>query len=107
MRDAGLFRESFGSATRTRVAFATKLRDWQSRWICRRRLAAVLFNPQSSIRPPSLKATAGKQSAIVIATRARSTSVHIDYATELNEQQLAAVTAAPGPLLVIAGAGSG
>jgi DNA helicase II / ATP-dependent DNA helicase PcrA len=31
----------------------------------------------------------------------------IDYATELNEQQLAAVTAPPGPLLVIAGAGSG
>jgi DNA helicase II / ATP-dependent DNA helicase PcrA len=37
----------------------------------------------------------------------RSTSVHIDYASELNEQQLAAVTAPPGPLLVIAGAGSG
>src|SRR5712672_685608 len=36
-----------------------------------------------------------------------STSVHIDYATELNEQQLAAVTAPPGPILVIAGAGSG
>jgi DNA helicase II / ATP-dependent DNA helicase PcrA len=36
-----------------------------------------------------------------------STSIHIDYAAELNEQQLAAVTAAPGPLLVIAGAGSG
>ena len=36
-----------------------------------------------------------------------SASVHIDYAAELNEQQLAAVTAPPGPLLVIAGAGSG
>ncbi len=37
----------------------------------------------------------------------RSTSIHVDYAAELNEQQLAAVTAPPGPLLVIAGAGSG
>src|SRR6187399_2697046 len=36
-----------------------------------------------------------------------STSVHIDYAAELNEQQVAAVTAPPGPILVIAGAGSG
>jgi DNA helicase-2/ATP-dependent DNA helicase PcrA len=36
-----------------------------------------------------------------------STSVHIDYAAELNEQQLAAVSAPPGPILVIAGAGSG
>ena len=36
-----------------------------------------------------------------------STSIHIDYAAELNEQQLAAVTAPPGPILVIAGAGSG
>jgi ATP-dependent DNA helicase UvrD/PcrA len=34
-------------------------------------------------------------------------STNVDYAAELNEQQLAAVTAAPGPLLVIAGAGSG
>src|SRR5512147_2260987 len=31
----------------------------------------------------------------------------IDYAGELNEQQYAAVTAMPGPSLVIAGAGSG
>jgi DNA helicase-2/ATP-dependent DNA helicase PcrA len=36
-----------------------------------------------------------------------STSINIDYASELNEQQLAAVTAPPGPRLVIAGAGSG
>ncbi|MEY2543597.1 MAG: ATP-dependent helicase UvrD/PcrA [Verrucomicrobiota bacterium] len=38
---------------------------------------------------------------------ARSTSIHIDYAAELNEQQFAAVTAEPGPQLIIAGAGSG
>jgi DNA helicase-2/ATP-dependent DNA helicase PcrA len=37
----------------------------------------------------------------------KSTSIHIDYVDELNEQQLAAVTAPPGPILVIAGAGSG
>src|SRR4051812_3089905 len=36
-----------------------------------------------------------------------STSIHIDYAAELNEQQFAAVTAPPGPMLIIAGAGSG
>ncbi len=34
-------------------------------------------------------------------------NLHIDYAKELNEQQYAAVTAPPGPSLVIAGAGSG
>jgi DNA helicase II / ATP-dependent DNA helicase PcrA len=34
-------------------------------------------------------------------------NLQIDYARELNEQQFAAVTAAPGPALVIAGAGSG
>ncbi|MBI3415783.1 MAG: ATP-dependent helicase [Verrucomicrobia bacterium] len=33
--------------------------------------------------------------------------LQIDYARELNEQQLAAVTAPPGPALVIAGAGAG
>jgi DNA helicase-2/ATP-dependent DNA helicase PcrA len=34
-------------------------------------------------------------------------NLQIDYARELNEQQCAAVTAPPGPALVIAGAGSG
>ena len=40
--------------------------------------------------------------------KSRSTPAsRIDYAAELNEQQLEAVTAPPGPMLVIAGAGSG
>src|ERR1041384_989379 len=34
-------------------------------------------------------------------------NLQIDYPRELNEQQLAAVTAPPGPALVMAGAGSG
>ncbi len=37
----------------------------------------------------------------------RETNLRIDYAAELNPQQHAAVTAAPGPALVLAGAGSG
>src|SRR6185503_18520611 len=35
------------------------------------------------------------------------TNLRIDYARELNPQQHAAVTALPGPALVIAGAGAG
>src|SRR4051812_50192611 len=34
-------------------------------------------------------------------------NLQIDYAKELNEQQHAAVTAPPGPSLVLAGAGAG
>ena len=33
--------------------------------------------------------------------------LNIDYESELNPQQLAAVTATPGPALVLAGAGAG
>lgn len=39
--------------------------------------------------------------------RTPASTVKIDYASELNPQQYAAVTAPPGPALVIAGAGSG
>src|SRR6201984_1252936 len=37
----------------------------------------------------------------------KSAAIHVDYPAELNQQQLAAVTAPPGTILVIAGAGSG
>jgi len=37
----------------------------------------------------------------------RSAAAHIDFAAELNPEQLAVVTAPPGPMLVVAGAGSG
>ncbi|MCZ7640245.1 MAG: UvrD-helicase domain-containing protein [Verrucomicrobia bacterium] len=43
----------------------------------------------------------------VLQTARPAVELHIDYARELNPQQLAAVTAPPGPALVIAGAGAG
>src|SRR5215510_10109164 len=48
-----------------------------------------------------------RQYTLQRAPASTSTSIHVDYAAELNEQQLAAVTASPGPMLIIAGAGSG
>ncbi len=45
--------------------------------------------------------------AYVLQTSREAVHLRIDYAAELNPQQLAAVTAPPGPALVLAGAGAG
>ena len=59
--------------------------------------------PQSPIRNP--QSLMSRQYTLERAPRSAST--HVDYAAELNEQHLAAVTAPPGPILLIAGAASG
>src|SRR5205823_10699805 len=48
-----------------------------------------------------------RQYTLQRAPASRDGGIHIDYSAELNEQRLAAVTSSPGPLLVIAGAGTG
>src|SRR5438132_3486290 len=61
----------------------------------------AVCNRQSEIRDYQMSRQYTLQRAPI------SSSGNIDFAAELNQQQLAAVTASPGPILVIAGAGSG
>jgi DNA helicase II / ATP-dependent DNA helicase PcrA len=61
----------------------------------------------SFFRPPFAVSIAPMSRDYVIENLKPEFHPQMDYARELNPQQLAAVTAPPGPALVIAGAGSG
>ena len=73
------------------------------------------LHPEANFERPTADSTTPSQAITVLpmshdyVLQPFQSAVHlqIDYARELNEQQFAAVTAPPGPSLVIAGAGSG
>src|SRR5271156_1314627 len=56
-------------------------------------------------RPP--RETSGMSVEYVLKKTPTSAAAQIDYRAQLNDEQYQAVTAKPGPTLVIAGAGSG
>ena len=56
--------------------------------------------------PPAISVSAVSREYVLQPYRS-SVDLQIDYEAELNDAQRAAVTALPGPALVIAGAGSG